>query len=399
VARGDLGRLGVGEPAMRGEPGGAAVWIARGTGRPCRAQVRVAPECAGQLRGVGGGELGPQRHGLGGIALPVELGGDRRERGERFERTARQLADQRRAAIEQLEPAFVAELDRGVERDVEAAQPAERRGVAPREVCELGPAQRQRGRRLATAVEHQRRGRRDLVGRGGVDQRRAEERCAGELGRARPVAGGGVGEPRQLGRMRVPRRRQLDGEHAIDDLAGAGRLAVAQQPRLGDLDRERDRRGGGERSELEPREQHRIVDRRHRAQSQRQRMTLGELEQAKRLVGLAQCVPAGERGSHIEIGELRVGVLAGEQRRGLARDQLQHVLDQLHRIRNVQAAGVVVGVAHHGLHVGLRGARRCSAADRRQRPLRGGSFRHARTGYRGATKRARYKGLSRDMVF
>jgi len=363
MGRGDLRALRIGEPAVRGELDRPAPGIAGDRGRRRRAQVGVAPERAGRERGIGLGERAPSPGGLGGAVLGVELGGEGELRRERLERAAGQGADQLGALVEQLEPPVVGELGRGVERDVEAAQPAERVAIAAGKPGERRLAQLERAVRIAAAIEDERGGRGDLVGR-----RAMGEPAGAELDDARPVPRGGVHQGGELGHVRSPGRWELAGEQAIREVTGAAGLAVAPQPRLGDLDAERAGRTAGDSLE-----QRGVVLGRHQAQARRQRVRFGQLEQAERLVGLLERVPARERGPHVQVREPFSGIVAAEQRRRLARDELDHVRDQLRRIGHLQhAAGIFVPLvrgAHERDDIGVSGEDRGGRMGRYRRRL------------------------------
>ncbi len=352
VCRGDLGRVGIEQVVMREQRGGGVVGCVRD--RRC-GEVRDASRGERMRCDWIDRELAVELGRVAELTVAYELGRDRVPRRIKLDRSAVQVSDEIGAAIEQLEPALIAGARRGIARDVEHAQPA---GAAHRATRFAGgrvvgtgdcfPAHHERAGCVVRAIEHERGGGGDLFGR----RARIERRLA-KLGDALPRvcrSRPSVCEHADLDRVCTPRRRDLTGEHAVDDRCGELRPIVTEQPRFGDLDRDRGRRlrerrarrlGGGI-AELGLRlcVCSRVGKRRDRAQPRRERMLLGELEVPHRFVRLMQAVGGGEGDAHVEVGQPAVGIVGAQQRGRFARDELEHALDQLTGIGHDEAARI-----------------------------------------------------------
>ncbi len=320
------------------------------------------------------GELAAELGSLRVLAVAHELGRDRVARRERFQRSAGQILDEVGTAIEQLEPARVAGARRGVDRDIDHAQPAgagghrRRCGIALVRIVvhslDRRPAHPQRACRIVAMVEHQGRGRRDVLGERGPRHLRPAN-----LDDALPVSCRRIRERGELGRVRPPPGGR-SGERLVCERRGEVGAAMPPQPGLGELERERRARCG----ELAGRRGQRglvaIAERRRQPQARREWMALGELEVAHRLVGLVQPIPRGEGRAYVEIGEPLLVAL--EQRFGLGRDEHEHALHELSGIRRLEVLGVLVE------HLWLVGRICAGPLDRHDVGLRRTRYRDAR---------------------
>ena len=141
--------------------------------------------------------------------------------------------------------------------------------------------------------------------------------------------------------MPAPRRGQIVMKELLEEWCCLLRAAMTEQPCLGELDPEGSlHRAGGQAIEARLHDRERLgcalTECRRKMQPRRERMILGELEVAHRFLGLAQAVPARERGAHVQIRELAVAVVADEQRLGFTRDEREHVLDELSRVGSLE---------------------------------------------------------------
>ncbi|MCB9563063.1 MAG: hypothetical protein H6708_21870 [Kofleriaceae bacterium] len=278
----------------------------------------------------GGGEPGPEAGGVaaGGLGEPSQdavVGGAAGAALERAEVAPRRGLggaggiglDQGGAARHQLEDAGVAAGERGVEADVDQAQPVGHRGGAAGPLDgaiaagERRGDQLERGAGLVLAVEEQRRGVGDLVGR----RLRRARRLGGRRGGRVPVAGEAVAQRGQVAQLGDQLAVAAGLDAAGRGGSGAARVADAVQPGLGEIAQQHQALAGVgdvldqtlgalDRDDV-------VVEQRVRqGQPHRQRVALGELEVARRVLLVLEDVPGDQRQPQVEIGEPLVGVLA-----------------------------------------------------------------------------------------